>query len=128
MSPDEDDPPTFAAARALPGEWQVDAPEEPVEEQDQGPEPAAPPRRQSDVRTPRSDLPPPPVERIVEALLFVGGSPLTAEHARAAVRGLSTEQFRDAVDELNRRYRAQGRPYAVRPVGDGFALAVKPTF
>src|SRR5581483_12454962 len=55
---------------------------------------------------------PPPVQRIVEALLFVGGEPLTAKRAGAIIRGLGAEQFIQAIDGLNHDYRRQGRPYS----------------
>src|SRR5262249_39940189 len=70
-----------------------DAPETPLWEPDAGP------------------ATPPPVGRILEALLFVGGAPLTAERAAAAVRGLTPAQFTQALDALNDDYRRQGRPY-----------------
>jgi segregation and condensation protein B len=59
-------------------------------------------------------------------MLFVGGHPLTAAVACAAVRGLKPEAFAAAVDSLNRRYRAQHRPYAIQPRDGGFVLAVLP--
>src|SRR6267142_1263201 len=49
--------------------------------------------------------------RIVEALLFVGGSPLTPARASEIVRGLTAEQFEAAIASLNQDYRQQGRPY-----------------
>jgi segregation and condensation protein B len=130
--PTGDDSPPTADTRHLPETWQVDGEElladggaesvdvEPVAFQQEACAPRSPKAKSSE--------PPPPAERIVEAMLFVGGPPLTAEHARAAVRGLTAERLREAVDTLNRAYRAQGRPYAVRQTGDGFTLAVKPTF
>src|SRR5436309_15267191 len=71
--------------------------------------------------------PPSPV-RIIEALLFVGGAPLTAVRACEIIRGLSAEQFQQAIDELNHAYRRQGRPYAVVPHGQGHALALRPRY
>jgi segregation and condensation protein B len=71
---------------------------------------------------------PPSVERILEALFFVGGHPLTVTTAAAAVRGLTPAQFHEAVAGLNRRYRRQGRPYAVSPHGDGYVLTLRPRF
>jgi segregation and condensation protein B len=129
--PITDDDPPAAAARDLPETWQVDdeaALSDPAVEPGPEPPPTGRPTPRSAFPTPRSTEPPPPVERLVEAMLFVGGPPLTAEHARAAVRGLTAEQFREAVDALNRAYRAQGRPYAVRQSGDGYTLAVKPAY
>ena len=61
-------------------------------------------------------------------MLFVGGRPLTAAAACAAVRGLTAEQFQASVAALNRRYPAQRRPYSVQPREEGFALALLPAF
>jgi segregation and condensation protein B len=72
--------------------------------------------------------PPPPVHRIIEALLFVGGAPLTAARAEEAVRGLTEEQFLQAVSDLNRDYRRQGRPYAIQVRDSGYALELRPRF
>jgi segregation and condensation protein B len=66
--------------------------------------------------------------RIIEALLFVGGAPLTAARACEAVRGLTPEQFKEVVDNLNRDYRRQGRPYRVQPRDDGYELTLQPRF
>jgi segregation and condensation protein B len=82
----------------------------------------------SSARPPQPEAPPPSPEQIVEALLFVGGHPLTAELARSAVRGLTAERFHEAIDALNRRYRAQRRPYAIEPREGGFVLAVLPAY
>jgi segregation and condensation protein B len=71
---------------------------------------------------------PPPLARIIEALLFVGGPPLTAEQAAQSIRGLTAGQFTEAVETLNRDYRRQGRPYAIQAQGDGYVLALRPRF
>jgi segregation and condensation protein B len=71
---------------------------------------------------------PPPVERIVEAMLFVGGPPLTAVRAGEAVRGLVPEQFRQVIDALNRDYRRQGRPYRVQAREQGYELVLLPRY
>ena len=73
------------------------------------------------------DGPPTPL-RIVEALLFVGGPPLTAQRAGEIVRNLSAEQYRKIVDELNRDYRRQGRPYLIQTSEPGCTLTLKPWF
>ena len=44
------------------------------------------------------------------------------------MRGLSAEQFRDILDELNRDYRQQGRPYRVQVREQGCELVVQPRF
>ncbi len=65
--------------------------------------------------------------RIVEALLFVGGEPLTAKRAGEIIRGLSAEQFIEAVDTLNRAYRVQKRPYSITAGAEGYILALRPS-
>jgi segregation and condensation protein B len=77
--------------------------------------------------TPAAEAPP-PLLQILEALLFVGGAPLTAERATAAIRGLSHSQFTQAIDELNRSYRLQGRPYTIQTLEHGYALTLRPRF
>jgi segregation and condensation protein B len=71
---------------------------------------------------------PPPVERIVEALLFVGGPPLTAVRAAEAIRGLTADQLRQVIEALNRSYRQQGRPYRIVPREHGYELALLPRY
>ncbi|QJW96166.1 SMC-Scp complex subunit ScpB [Frigoriglobus tundricola] len=68
---------------------------------------------------------PPSPEQLIEAMLFVGGNPLSAATACSAIRGLTEDRFQAAIDLLNRRYRAQQRPYAIDPRGDGYVLAVR---
>jgi segregation and condensation protein B len=77
---------------------------------------------------PQSDEPPPRIDQIIEAMLFIGGPPLTSENASAAVRGLSAEQFHESIRTLQQRYLKQNRPYAIHPQGNGFQLVVKPAF
>ncbi len=71
---------------------------------------------------------PPPVSRILEALLFVGGQPLTAERAGAIIRGLTQAQFNQALDALDQDYRRQGRPYLIQGQEQGYVLALRPRF
>jgi segregation and condensation protein B len=89
--------------------WQLDVPEAPSG------------------HVPAPQAPPPP-RRIVEALLFVGGAPLSATRACEIVRGLTAEQFAEAVAALNHDYRHQGRPYAIQAQGAGYVLALRPRF
>src|SRR5271170_7957009 len=71
---------------------------------------------------------PPSPRRILEAFLFVGGRPLTAATAGEAIRGLTAEQFVEAIAELNRDYKQQGRPYTIQPRERGYVLALRPRF
>jgi segregation and condensation protein B len=71
---------------------------------------------------------PPPLPRIVEAMLFIGGAPLTAAAACEAVRGLTPALFARLLEDLNRDYRRQGRPYRIQPRDNGFELVLRPRF
>ncbi len=77
--------------------------------------------------SPDSDVPPSP-EQLIEAMLFVGGHPLTPATACAAVRGLTQERFLIAIDALTRKYRQQRRPYAIQARDNGYVLAVQPSY
>jgi segregation and condensation protein B len=68
---------------------------------------------------------PPAPKRIVEALLFVGGSPLTPQRAGEIVRHLTPDEFEKLIDELNRDYRRQRRPYQIETLEHGYVLKLK---
>ena len=129
-----------AAARLSQTEWQLDAEPsldaetsdvaEPPEPPPPPPPPVVeppPPRRGSRLfpNTVSDSVDPPTPDQIVEAMLFTGGPPLTAAKACSAIRGLTTEGFRESVDRLAAKYRRQHRPYAVRPKEDGFVLLIR---
>ncbi len=77
---------------------------------------------------PGDESPPPPLERIVEALLFVGGAPLSIVRACETVRDMTPAQFTEAVAVLNREYRQQGRPYRIALRDKGYELVLRPAF
>jgi segregation and condensation protein B len=121
-----------AAAQLGAAEWSLDAEpvwdEEPAEEAEPPPVPVPEPPKLGNILPPENTPAPPTPTKILEAMLFVGGGPLTAAEACSAIRGLSHGEFRDMVEELARKYRVQKRPYAVVPQGDGFALELLPRF
>jgi segregation and condensation protein B len=117
--------PTADELLGLPA-WQVDVGEAPAEPP--APPAEAPAGAAKPAAAESAPEAPPPVERILEALLFVGGAPLTAVRAGEIVRGLTAEDFQQALDALNRAYRAQGRPYRVRRQEPGYVLALRPRF
>lgn len=133
--PARSEPDTLATAQqlgesfaALVGarEWQVDeipeaVPEFAAELIPPSTSPADSPPLAEPVNEPT--VPPTPLQ-IIEAMLFVGGPPLSAEHAAEAIRGLTPEQFRECIDVLNRVYRSQNRPYAVEHGPTGYVLRV----
>ncbi len=125
----------------LSGDWQLDAEPavelEPVQGTgDKGligsQEPGVRGQENPALPTPNSQLPtpdlPPSPEQIIEAMLFVGGHPLTAAAACSAIRGLTAERFLAAVETLSRRYRHERRPYGIQPRDNGFVLAVLPAY
>jgi segregation and condensation protein B len=136
-SPIDDEFPNLA------GEWQLDA--EPILEPDTGIQDSGFRIQETDSR---AELPipvttqhsarstqhsgeeetPPSPEQIIEAMLFVGGHPLTADAVCSAVRGLTHEGFVSCIDSLTRRYRQQRRPYAILPRDTGFVLSITPAY
>jgi segregation and condensation protein B len=116
-----------AASRIGAGEWLLDAePAAAVPEPEPPPEPPPPPPPPRSSIIPKPSETPPTPDQIVEAMLFVGGPPLTAVVAASAVRGLTPDRFQVAIDGLNRRYREQNRPYSIQAREGGFVLAVTP--
>lgn len=110
--------------------WELDV-EGPHPESE--PEPASPESGPSAPSRPpvaeaRAEEAPPPLLRILEAMLFVGGAPLTAVRACEAVRGLTPDEFHQTIDALNRAYRAQGRPYTIQLQEHGHVLALRPRY
>jgi len=73
------------------------------------------------------DVPPPP-GAILEALFFAGGQPLTPDRATSIVRGLSAEHVRHLIDDLNRTYRRQNRPYTIQATEQGYVLSLRPRY
>jgi len=68
---------------------------------------------------------------ILEAMLFVGnrdGQPLAAKRAAELMRGVEPEEIPPLVDELNRRYAANGCPYHVLSEGAGYRLVLRREF
>jgi len=118
-------------ASLLPGEaWQVDGEGELAT----GLAPAAPadslPDRADDRENSDHQASPEPVSprRIIEAMLFLGGEPLTVEKACSVVRGLTADELVRTIDELNVAYKSQGRPYRIRPWRNGYEFALRPPF
>ncbi|MSR33110.1 MAG: SMC-Scp complex subunit ScpB [Gemmataceae bacterium] len=71
---------------------------------------------------------PPSVERLVEAMLFVGGGPLSAKRVCAILRGVAPEEILQTVAALNRQYKKQNRPYRIQSRPDGCEMVLLPRF
>lgn len=112
------------------GDWSVDGEDSLLAFTPEPPPFAEPARAQAEAVLPVVATPtaaPPSPEQIVEAMLFTGNAPLTSDAFCSAVR-VPPDVFRLAMDALTRKYKSQNRPYAIQPVGDGFALVVKPAY
>lgn len=126
------------AAMLAQGEWAVDgdpdagaapAPDDLEPEPEPDAEPDFGPALLFPSKVLVSDEAPPSPERIVEALLFAGGEPLPPARACELVRGLTPELLSAAVESLNRRYKAQNRPYRVERTPEGaYRIDVRPKF
>ena len=67
--------------------------------------------------------------QIIEAALFVGGVPLTARKLCALFHGDFDHGFvEQSIEELNRRYSDEGRPYWIRLGEGGYRMALRPEF
>lgn len=68
-------------------------------------------------------------QQVIEAALFVGGDPLTARKLCSLLRDDSDHEFVDrAIEALNARYAAQGRPYLIRLVEGGYRMELRAEF
>jgi segregation and condensation protein B len=72
-------------------------------------------------------VPPTPLQ-IIEALLFVGGPPLTYPHVRDAIRELTEFEFLQIIDRLDETYRQQARPYEIASTLRGYTLRLRSRF
>lgn len=68
---------------------------------------------------------PPPLQRIVEALLFVAASPLSASQFSGIIRGLTPGHLEETIRAMNVQYRRQGRPYTITELENGFRLILR---
>jgi segregation and condensation protein B len=79
-----------------------------------------------------SDAPPPQrirMAQVVEAALFVGGEPLTSKRLCYMLKGdYDLEAIEQAIDELNRKYNAEERPYEVRLGEGGYRIVLRDEF
>ena len=67
--------------------------------------------------------------QVIEAVLFVGGPPLTAKKLAGLLRGSTdAETIERMIDELNQDYGAQNRPYEIRLGDGGYRLELRPDY
>lgn len=71
---------------------------------------------------------PPPIEKVVEAMFFVGGQPLTSKKACEILRGLDLIEFVAIIAGLNKKYKLENRPYRIQPKGNGYEMTILPKY
>jgi segregation and condensation protein B len=75
-----------------------------------------------------AEMRPDPVQ-VIEALLFVGGQPLTAKMIGEHLNGDFESGFVDrAIDDLRKRYARQSRPYEIRQGENGYRITLSADF
>jgi segregation and condensation protein B len=75
-----------------------------------------------------AEMRPDPVQ-VIEALLFVGGQPLTAKMIGEHLNGDFEPGFVDrAIDDLRKRYARQSRPYEIRQGENGYRITLSADF
>ncbi|MEI7852768.1 MAG: SMC-Scp complex subunit ScpB [Planctomycetota bacterium] len=80
------------------------------------------------VNAPDFENQPPPIEKVVEAMFFVGGQPLTSQRACEILRGLDLKEFVVIIGNLNRKYKLENRPYRIQPKGNGYEMTILPKY
>lgn len=70
----------------------------------------------------RSDPVPVDPSSILEALLFVGGGPVSAEQAAKLIRGVGPKQVEQLLGALDDQYHSESRPYRIVATAKGYCL------
>lgn len=64
--------------------------------------------------------------QVIEACLFVGGTGLTARKLASILKGDYTAEFvEETIDDLNRQYSVERRPYEIRLGEGGYSVSLK---
>ncbi len=86
-------------------------------------------RAASSVQSDVSQEVPVEAEQVLEALLFVGGKPLTIKAIGAVLRGEFDAAFiENAIEQLRDRYARQNRPYEIRLTDGGYCMVLRAEF
>jgi len=67
---------------------------------------------------------PPPLESILEAMLFAARAPLPVENICKLIRRISPEAVQLAARNLNQQYKSQNRPYTLTHDKHGYRMAL----
>lgn len=68
-------------------------------------------------------------KQVIEAIMFVGGEPVTAKKLCTVLRGdFQPEHVSSLIDELNVLYTSERRPYEIRLLEGGYQIKLLPEF
>lgn len=68
---------------------------------------------------------PAPLKSLVEALLFVSGSPVTVEQLVKTLEGVSAHQIREVLGQLSQEYETSERGIKILEVAQGYQMATR---
>jgi len=66
--------------------------------------------------------------KIIEAVLFASDMPVESEKLNVIAGGLTEQDILDVIDNLNREYETQGRPFRIVEVAGGFQFETLPQY
>lgn len=66
-----------------------------------------------------------PLKPLVEALLFISGSPVTIEQMAKTLEGVSAHQIREAVAQLSAEYETSERGLKILEVAEGYQMVTR---
>lgn len=102
---------------------QTAAPQETTESQ---PEPAAKPQTSADTQL-TTEVPPPTIESVIEAVLFASDEPLSEERL-ADIVGITLKQIRDNIKILNDKYQQSSNAFRIEQIAGGFQMQTLPCY
>ncbi len=116
---------TIEAIEAV--ERDLELPEVPAETDDDSDQSQSTPDRKTSSQIQREARIPP--RQIIEAALFVGGEPLTTKKLCSLLNNeFSSSYVDDLLDDLNRQYIDEARPYEIRMEEGGYRLVLRHDF
>ncbi len=67
-------------------------------------------------------------QSIIEALLFASDKPLSLERILFVIKDITPEQIEEAINWLNKKYRAGGHSFAIKKIARGYQIYTLPEF
>ena len=67
-------------------------------------------------------------KRVIEAILFTAGRPVTLQDLKRAVTGIGQTKIENLISELKSEYERDGRSFCIQEVAGGFECATDPKY